>query len=168
MKFNKESAKSEMAIPEPLLVMTGIQHEKKATMRTCENAIVVLKGNLTAMELISTVTALQALTAELTVHLAKSCGPCRDCEDCVVQGWDDEEDKIHIPQYLLDEADFSTGAKLAAEINKEDGTIIVSEADYDNDLSDVPQDFLDLLIASGVCLAELEERLMVGDVVYEG
>ena len=42
----------------------------------------------------------------------------------------------------------------------------VDEANYRYDLSDVPPNILEVLAASGVCLSELELRLMQEDPVY--
>ena len=118
------------------------------------------------MELIQTAESLQELANRLTVQLGKVCGECHECEECQVDGWEDAE-RIQLPQYLLDEAGIPENAKLEAEINEDDGTITVSKSSYDNDLSDVPEDFMDILIAADICLAKLERHLMEGDVVYE-
>ena len=42
----------------------------------------------------------------------------------------------------------------------------ICEAGYDNDLRDVPEYLLEMLENTGICMGELEERLMVGDTVY--
>ncbi len=42
----------------------------------------------------------------------------------------------------------------------------VFAADYDYDLRDVPKQILKMFAAANVCLGELEERLIQGDVVY--
>lgn len=44
----------------------------------------------------------------------------------------------------------------------------ISEADYDHDLRDVPEEVLEMFRATGICVGELEERLIVGDTVYGG
>jgi len=78
----------------------------------------------------------------------------------------DDGGEIHIPQYLLDEASIPEGAKLAAYVDGDEGTVTIVEADYEFDLSDVPQEFLDVFINSGVCLDALEEHLITEDIVY--
>ena len=42
----------------------------------------------------------------------------------------------------------------------------ISEADYDHDLRDVPEEVLEMFKEAGICVGELEERLILGDVVY--
>jgi antitoxin component of MazEF toxin-antitoxin module len=165
MKFIKENTKPALTIPPAIVEMTGLSETKKVEIHSLDHAAVVLKGRMTAMELIKTVEGLKALATELTVHLAKVCGPCQDCEGCVAGSFSDD-DEIHIPQYLLDEADIPKGAKLAAYVDEDEGTVTIVEADYEFDLNDVPQEFLDGFIGSGACLAELEERLIVEDIVY--
>lgn len=165
MKFIKENSKPALEIPAAIVEMTGLSETKKAEIHALDHAVVVLKGRMTAMELIKTVEGLKKLAAELIEHLAKVCGPCHDCEECVADSLGDS-DEIHIPQYLLDEASIPEGAKLAAYVDGDEGTVTIVEADYEFDLSDVPQEFLDVFINSGVCLDALEEHLITEDVVY--
>ena len=42
----------------------------------------------------------------------------------------------------------------------------ISEADYDYDLRDVPEEGLEMFRDAEICVGELEERLILGDVVY--
>ena len=51
-------------------------------------------------------------------------------------------------------------------VDGDEGTVTIVEADYEFDLSDVPQEFLDVFINSGVCLDALEEHLITEDIVY--
>ena len=53
-------------------------------------------------------------------------------------------------------------------MDEEDHTITVCEAGYDHDLRDIPPYLLEMMAFSGICLGELEERLMVGDIIYGG
>ena len=118
------------------------------------------------MELIYTIKELSALASDLTVQFAKSCGRCHDCEECSAEGYDAETERIMLPDFLLDEAGIPKGAKLGVVVNEDDNTVTIGEADYDYDLSDVPGDLLDVLIASGVCIAELEKHLILEDFIY--
>jgi len=42
----------------------------------------------------------------------------------------------------------------------------VMQADYDYDIADVPKFVIDIFEMSGICIRELEERIMMEDVVY--
>ncbi|RJE46602.1 MULTISPECIES: hypothetical protein [unclassified Dehalobacter] len=165
MKFVKENSKPALEIPAAIVEMTGLSETKKAEIHALDHAVVVLGGRMTAMEMIKTVEGLKKLAAQLTEHLAKVCGPCHDCEECAADNLDDG-DEIHIPQYLLDEASIPEGAKLAAYVDGDEGTVTIVATDYEFDLSDVPQEFLDVFINSGVCLDALEEHLITEDIVY--
>ncbi len=118
------------------------------------------------MELIYTIKELGVLASDLTVQLAKSCGCFHDCEECSAEGYDANTERITLPDFLLDEAGIPKDAKLGAIVNEDDNTVTIGEVDYDYDLSDVPGDLLDVLIASGVCIAELEKHLVLEDFVY--
>lgn len=73
--------------------------------------------------------------------------------------------KIQIPDYVLEDAGIPKDAKLEAFADDE-GEIVVTEAEYQKDINDVPPGILSVLTASGVCLAELDELIMQEEVVY--
>lgn len=71
-----------------------------------------------------------------------------------------------LPDDLREEAGIPAGVKLCAYADEEENSITICEAGYDNDLRDVPEYLLKMLENIGICMGELEERLMVGDTVY--
>jgi antitoxin component of MazEF toxin-antitoxin module len=167
MKLIKENTGPALTIPAAVMEMSGLAKTKRMEIHSLDHAAVVLKCRMTAMELIKTIESLKNFTTELTVHLTKVCGSCQDCENCSVDFSDDYSgDEIRIPNELLDEAGIPRDAKLAAYADRDDGSVTIVRVDYEFDLSDVPQDLLDIFISSGICLAELEEHLMTEDVVY--
>ena len=120
---------------------------------------------MTTMELIQAMDALHRLATELTVHLARVCGTCDDCEDGCP--FDDLEDgMLELPDYLREEAGIPAGAKLCVYVDDEEKTVTIAEAGYDHDLRDVPPYLLEMLGEAGICLGELEEQLMVGNLIY--
>ena len=103
--------------------------------------------------------------ADLSVHLARASGPCDGCDgDCPFDGLDGQE--IALPDYLREEAGIPENAKLCAYVDEDENTVTIAEAGYDHDLRDVPPYLLEMLAASGICIGELEERLMLEDTVY--
>ena len=92
---------------------------------------------------------------------------CSGCEGECPFG-DFEYDKIELDDDLRKEAGIPTDAKLSLYVDEEDHTITVCEAGYDHDLRDIPPYLLEMMAFSGICLGELEERLMVGDIIYGG
>ena len=66
------------------------------------------------------------------------------------------------------EAGIDEGAKLCAYVNEEDNSVTIAQADHKYDLRDVPPEVLDMFLDTGLCLGELDELLIKGEVVYEG
>ena len=52
------------------------------------------------------------------------------------------------------------------DTEEDSGEIIVMQADYDYDIADVPKFVIDIFEMSGICIRELEERIMTEDIVY--
>ncbi|CDX01420.1 Hypothetical protein DPCES_1533 [Desulfitobacterium hafniense] len=86
---------------------------------------------------------------------------CSLCHDLL-----DESQIVSLPDYLLEEAGIPAGAKLEAYVDEDSGEITVVMADVQQDISDVSPGILSVLAQSGVCLAELDERIMLGEIVY--
>ena len=165
MKFNKQINNGTLLIPSGVSKISGFEADEKAEIHALDSAVVVLKKQMTAMELIHAMDALHQLATELTVHLARVCGACDECEDdCPLD--DLEDGMLELPDYLREEAGIPAGAKLCVYVDDEENTVTIAEAGYDHDLRDVPPYLLEMLVDAGICLGELEERLMVGDLIY--
>jgi len=97
---------------------------------------------------------------------------CKDSPaDCVMhcelcQGLLDGSGEVHVPDYLLEEAGIPADAKLEAYTDEDSGEIVVVEADVQQDITDVPPAIVAILAKSGVCLAELDELIMLEEIVY--
>ena len=171
MKFKKEITPKGILLPITAVRLAGLECGDAVEYHALKGAMVVLKGQMTAMELMNAAQSLHKLSAELLAHLALVCGKCDNCgekdeDSCPLVDLDDEG--ITLPGYLLQDAGIPEGTKLCAEANEENHHIEIFPAGYDHDLRDVPSELLDLFIASNVCLPELEERLILGDIVYDG
>lgn len=165
MKFVKEVTRETLTVPAAALKLCGLETGDKAELHALPSAAIILKRKMTAMEVIQVMDALHQLTVELSVHLARACGPCDRCEgECPFE--DLREDNIALPDYLREEAGIPEDAKLCAYVDEEENTVTIAEAGYDHDLRDVPPYLLEMLAASGICIGELEERLILEDTVY--
>lgn len=164
MKFVKNYTGANLSIPSAALKVSGFEPEK-VELHALEDVVVVTKGQMTAMELIHTMNALNQLSSDLAVELARVCGLCDGCggDGCPYE--DDNGYDISLPDYLKEEAGIPKDAKLCATV-EEDGAVTISEAGYDYDLQDVPPHLLAVFQASGVCMGELEERLITEEIVY--
>lgn len=170
MKFIKEVTPKGLLLPVTATRLAGYEAGEKVEYHIQDGTVVVLKGRMTAMELLNAARSLHELSVELNSHLAKVCG---QCDGCVENGGEDgcpllafEEADIALPDYLREEAGIPEGAKLCAAVDEEEHTVAIFAADYDHDLRDIPPETLAMFTAANVCLGELEERLIVGDIVY--
>lgn len=165
MKFVKENASSTLTIPATALKLSGFADQEKVEIHTAPSVVAILKGRMTAMEMVQAIESFSALAGDLTLQLAKICGPCDGCGgECPFE--EDGGCDVDLPDYLREEAGIPAGAKLCAYVDEDENTVTIAEAGYDHDLRDVPPHLLELLDQCGVCLGELEERIILEDVVY--
>ena len=163
MKMIKESLDNNISLPNEILNAADLTGCEEIEFNTLENAVVAMKTTMNAMELIKVAEGLKNLSEELIVHLAGICGRCHDCSYCERF---EEFDEIIVPDYLLEEAGIPKDAKLCACTEEDSGEIIVMQADYDYDIADVPKFVIDIFEMSGICIRELEEKIMMEDIVY--
>ena len=86
---------------------------------------------------------------------------CTLCQDLL-----NGSGEVNVPDYLLEEAGIPQGAKLEAYTDEDSGEIVVVESDVQQDITDVPPGIVAILAKSGVCLAELDELIMLEEIVY--
>lgn len=166
-KFIKNTTKKKLVIPNVVMELSEFERGGMVEICALPDAVVVLKREMTAMELIRAVDSLQRLAMELNRHLAGVCGPCEDCRgdgDCPAEP---AHTRTAIPDEVRKDVRIPANAKLCAWPGEQEGTVTVAQADYRYDLTDVPEWELSTLAMMGVCLGELEERLMAEDIVYE-
>ena len=163
MKMIKECFNNNVSLPIEILNAADLTGCDEIEFNTLENAIVAMKTTMNAMELIKVAEGLKNLSEELIVHLAGICGRCHDCSYCERF---EEFDEIIVPDYLLEEAGIPKDAKLCACTEEDSGEIIVMQADYDYDIADVPKFVIDIFEMSGICIRELEEKIMMDDIVH--
>lgn len=126
--------------------------------------LMVVKKELTAMDLVNICHQLDQLSTLYMEMLADVCGECDDCsgEGCP---FDPNREGVTLPDLLREEAGIPKDAKLCAEVDEEDGSVTIRAADFQHDLSDIPKPLMDQLVCLGCCLGKLEEKLMSGEVV---
>lgn len=179
----KNDTHPEIMLPERVCELCGFDGEDTLELHAGEDILVILKDQMTAIELVHVISMLSEMATDLTVALAKACGRCNNCdgeddgtgqndpaqwvERCsLCRDLLDESQNIHIPDYLLEDAGISGGAKLEASADRDSGEITVTEAENQYDISDVPPGILNVLAQSGICLAELDELIMTEDIIY--
>ncbi len=165
-KFVKDTTKKKLVIPSAAMELSGFEKGAPVEIRAAEDAVVILKKEMTAMELIHAVEAFQQLSVELNRQLAACCGPCEACgggEECPAEP---ERTQTVLPDAVREEIGLPDGAKLCACPGEDPGTAIVFQANHRYDLTDVPEWELSILRGMGVCLGGLEELLMSEDPVH--
>ena len=141
MKFVKETTSKGLQIPTAAMKLSGFESSGKVELHASEDTLVVLKQRMTAMELLRAARSLQKLATDLHVHLARVCGHCDGCDgECPFGGGDE----VELPDYLREEAGIPEKAKLCASVDEDEHTVTISEADYDYDLRDVPEEVLEM------------------------
>ena len=128
-----------------------------------QHGMVLLKSQMTAIEVLKTLEGLEEVIDVLYYTLAKAAGLCHE-RGCQSETMDAVA--IKLPDFILEDAGIPKDAKLCAFTDDESGEVTVMEAEYKHDLSDVPTDILEVLRAMGVCLSGLNECLMSEKVVY--
>ena len=159
-------------IPDEIVATCEFDVESGLALSVAPGVLVLHNKKMTAMNLVNAITTFSELGADLTAKLAKACGFCDNCGDIgksTPASWAAECDlcaelldikkNIRVPDYLRDEAGITSKVKLTAKTDAESGEIILSEAGYDYDISDVPPELLEVFRLSGVCLGELDEAL---------
>lgn len=176
----KKNQLPQIGLPADACEQSGFTDKDTLELHTGPNALVFLKDKMTVLEVINAIQSLSALAADLTVVLASACGLCSNCgegcEDGCPAGWIagcslchdllNESQSIRITGYLLEESGILADAKLEAYTDEDSGEITVVEADVQQDITDVPPGILSVLAQSGVCLAELDELIMLEEIVY--
>lgn len=163
MKLTLGIAKKGLRVRKELLNASGFQGEAALDVHGREQAIVVMKKEMTAMELVNTIQSLKDLASDLLVHLAKVCGPCEHCEGgCPCMG---DEQRVRLPEDLLEQAGIPRNARLDAMVGEGEVTLAPAES---FDLRDVSPEMKLLFQQTNICLDELDGILAGGSVIYGG
>ena len=112
MKFNKQLSNGGLFLPSAALKISGFEDSGQVEIHALKNTAVIMKQQMTAMELIQALDSLNQLFINLSFHLAKTCGACSGCEGECPFG-DFEYDKIELDDDLRKEAGIPTDAKLS-------------------------------------------------------
>ena len=165
-------------IPDEIVASCEFDVKNGLSLAIAPGMLILRNKKMTAINLVNAITTFSELGADLTAKLAKACGFCDNCGDNgegTPVSWAAECDlcaellsiknDIHVPDYLRDEAGITSKAKLKAKTDVENGEIILSEAGYDYDISDVPPELLEVFRSTGVCLGALDEAMRLERVI---
>jgi hypothetical protein len=80
MKITKERNEASVRIPSAAMILSGLDESKQLEFHTLDEAVVLLKSEMTASELLSAIDSLSDLTTQLIVQLVNVCGECDHSE----------------------------------------------------------------------------------------
>ena len=157
MKFVKGTTKKKLVIPNTVMELSGFEKGAMVELHALTDTVVILKKRMTAMEMVNAIDALQRLTVDLFAELAEICG----------DGKCPALDRIatEVPEEVRQGAGIPSEVKLQSWPGETEGTVMVAQAEYRFDLTDVPEWVRSTLEALGVCMGNLEELLMAEEAV---
>lgn len=163
MENTKQKVKGFLCLPVTETVENKIGDVGKLEAEAIDNGLVLLKSQMTAIEVVESLEGLEKIVKELYLALVMSAGICKDCS-CRTET--EDAVSIKLPEFILEEAGIPKGAKLCAYTSEDSGEVAVVEAEYKHDLSDVPKGILHILKEIGVCMAGLNNSLMSEEIIY--
>ena len=164
MNFVKELNEKGINIPASALTAGGFAGTNRLQLHVTNGLLAVVKGEMTAMDILTTIDSLSNVMKVLAERLHNVCGSCEECDDC---SWDHEAQlPIQVPADALKTAGIPKSAKLRAEGDPVTGTVVIVASDAKNDLNDIPPKLLDFLMVNDFCLGTLNEFLKSGEVIY--
>ena len=159
---------SEIHISGADIEVANLNEWQRLELHLLDQAAVVIPGEMTVMEVVRTVESLQGLASDLLAAIGNACEKCDGCNVELLCNLMKEEirPEVSIPPEVLLGAGNDPDSKLSCEVDPENGTIRIVEADYSYDLTDLPPTLLDIFRACGVCLDDLEEKMKNEEIVY--
>lgn len=160
---------TEIHITAENLETANLSEWERLELHLLNQAAVVIPGHMTATELIQVTEALQGLTADLLSALAGACDHCDKCqaeEPCKLMTGPIFP-KISIPTCALEKAGLDPDCKLTCMVEQGSGKVQIVEANHRFDLTDLPPDLVDTLRACKVCFADLEEKMIREEIIYD-
>lgn len=173
MKFVKESTPRGLLLPPAAMRLAGLNAGDKVEYHAWKGTLVVLKGQMTALELLTAARSLHDLSVELNTHLSKVCGQCDGCGAGAENGGDGcplTDSPPQSPLCSVSTCGENYARSLAPPLRGRPAALgsaaITGNGRHNHDLRDIPQDTLEMFRAANVCLGELRERLIAEDTVY--
>lgn len=158
-----------LTIPTEVIKATGLG--EMITLTAAEGIILLKSTEMTALQLIQTVTALDEMAVSLYNVLLSNFSKVEDDEDCAhCDGCsfceEFMEDSVDVPAWAKEAAGICPDTKLCICVEENSERIILEPVEYENDITDIDEDTLIHLSDMGICLGELNESIMSDEVIY--
>ena len=173
----KKAKNITFTIPAEDAAYSGFTTEGDVTVHTGENVLVITPEEMTVLQAAQAARSLIEVAGYLIGGIRKTCGECgeRHCADTCPYGpleelgkcpyWD-AEPEVTLSDSAREELGIPKDAKLMLLPDVGEG--LVTTADYDHDISDIPSEVLAALDLAGVCRGRLDEAVMNDEVIYHG
>lgn len=165
-----ENLLNEVHISAAELENANLSEWDRLELHLLDQAAVVIPGVMTIMEIVRTAKALQGLASDLLSAIGAACESCDNCqmaEPCQLMT-EPIQPEVSVPRYALEDAGLDESCKLTCSAAQGSGVIQVTEADYRYDLTDLRPDLLDMFRECGICMRDLEDKLIQETIVYGG
>lgn len=171
MKFAlyHDRKKQYLSLPNAALKLAELHEQAKLMADVESGSIVLLRDEMTAQEMADTINHLYEMASDLTVKLALAAGfyaeneptevpeECRSCEyGCA---------GVEIPACVLRDAGIDPDDSVSFEVD--DGVIVVTATEEDDQLEELSPVLGAALAMSGVDMDALRELLESGEVIHD-
>ena len=165
-----EKLSSEIHISAAELENANLSEWERLELHLLDQAAVVIPGQMTVMDLIHVADALQGLASDLLSAIGATCECCDNCqmaEPCQLMT-EPILPEVRVPGYALEDAGLDENCKLTCSATQGSGVIQFTEADYRYDLTDLRPNLLYMFRECGICMRDLEDKLIQETIVYGG
>ena len=167
-KIIRENQSKDLIIPAAAMRFSGFDPQEDAEYHAMDNAVAVLKREMTGVELLTAILSLTQLAMELNAmyeveYEGERCEKCSDCESCPYDLLDSVTE-IRLTDRQRAEAGIPEGALLC--VSEHMRLSDRDEAALDGYIRDMPEDMLGALAFAGICPSCLSRMTMIGDAEY--
>ena len=172
--MNKQNT---ILIPADAVELSHIQPSERVAIHVGENTLVVVPEKLTALQAANAIAHLTRVGADLLSIIKEACGTCAerreqglcpsghllDPERCPLKAMNGHG--VTVDDAAREEAGIPLDAKL--EVFVDEGEMLVTAADYEHDITDVPSIVRKALALAGICPGHLDNLITSEETIYE-
>ena len=169
--------KKELVISAEAVELSHLRPDDPVCIHVGENTIVAVPDRMTAMEAVNTLNVLDSVVSELLQSFREACGNCEDqaggevCPAGCQTAGECPYKEIHGPQVTLSDSvrkEMGIAPDAKVDCFVDEGELVVTAADYDHDITDVPENIRLMLSVAGVCPGALDQLLKDEAEVWHG
>ena len=159
---------SEILITAEKLSQANLDGFDSLELRTADHSAIVIPGEMTAVELLETYTALQSLCSDLMSHFLTTCSKCDKCGQSVPCELMTAPilPEVIVPVEDMIEAGIEPGCRLTCSADPENNRLIVQESNEGYSLADVNPTIIQVFRNTDVCLRDLERLVEDDPIIY--